>query len=112
MRDTIARGQGSNIGFVWLGDSTKTDGSGKPALTNASAGLIIAVRRELAATMSVYSGANIGTITTLGTWADPGTGKCNFKLIDDTNAPGLYELHFVDLLMGSGDASRKLVGMV
>jgi len=113
MRDTLTlRGQTGNIGFVWIPDTTSTTGGGKTGLTNASAGLLISARRELSATMTAYSGANIGSITTLGTWANPGTGKINIKEVDATNAPGLYELHFENANYSSSDASRKLVGMV
>jgi hypothetical protein len=97
---------------VFLPDSTSTTGAGKTGLTNASGGLNIAVRREKSAAFTSYTGANISTITTLGTWADPTSGKCRFKEVDATNAPGLYELHFVDALYDASDTSRKLLGFV
>lgn len=107
-----ARGSTSRIAWVFLPDSTSTTGAGKTALTNGSSGLNISVRREFTAAVTTYSGANIGTIATLGTWANPGVGKVNFKEVDSTNLPGLYELHFVDLLFAAGDGSRWLGGMV
>lgn len=69
-------------------------------------------RRELSAAVSTYTGANIGAVATLGTWVNPGAGKVNFKEVDATNLPGIYELHFVDLLFGTADASRWVGGMV
>jgi len=112
MRDTPVRGQTSNIGFVFIPDTTSTTGAGKTGLTNASAGLNIAVRREKSAAFTSYTGANVGTIATLGTWVDPTTGKVNFRECDSTNAPGLYEMHFEDVRFGTADTSRKLIGMV
>ena len=112
MKDTPVRGQTSNIGFVLIPDASSSTLSGLTGLTNASGGLGIAVRRELSSAMTAYSGGNIGTISTLGTWANPGSGKVNFKEVDSTNAPGLYELHFEDAIFNTGDASRKLIGFV
>lgn len=112
MKYLEVRGQTSNIAFVFLADSTSTTGAGKTGMTNASAGLNISIIRELSSTMTAYTGGNIGTITTIGTWVDPGAGKCNFKEVDSTNAPGLYQLHFVDLIFGASDNSRILAGMV
>ena len=112
MKDFAVRGQTGNLAFVFLQDSASTTGAGKTGLTNASAALNVSVRREKSATFSAYTGANIGSITTLGIWADPGAGKCNFKEMDATNAPGMYEIHFVDSIFNASDTSRKLVGMV
>jgi hypothetical protein len=112
MNPQRARGLTANIAFVFLGDSASTTGAGKTGLTNASAGLNISVRRERSSAMTAYTGANIGAISTLGTWAAPGAGKVNFKEVDATNAPGLYELHFEDSKFDASDTSRCLVGMV
>ena len=112
MNPPRARGLAGNIGFVFLGDSSSTAGAGKTGLTNASAGLNVSVRREKSATMTAYTGANVGAISTLGTWAAPGAGKVNFKEVDATNTPGLYELHFEDSKFDASDTSRSLVGMV
>ena len=112
MKDSPVRGQTSNIGFVFIPDSSSTTGAGKTGLTNASAGLNVSVRREKSSTVTAYTGANIGAITTLGTWANPGSGKVNIKEIDPTNMQGLYELHFEDAIFNTSDTSRKLLGMV
>jgi hypothetical protein len=106
------RGQTANIAFVFIPDSASTIGGGKVGLTNASTALNISVRRELSAVFSTYTGANILTITTLGTWADPTAGKCRFKECDATNAPGMYEIHFVDAVFDASDTSRKVVGSI
>jgi hypothetical protein len=106
------RGQAGNMVFLFLQDALASNGAGKTGLTNASSGLSIAVRRERSSAFTVYSGANIGNVATLGTWADPGAGKCNFREMDATNAAGMYELHLLDTPFGTGDTSRRLVGMV
>jgi hypothetical protein len=112
MKPYVVRGQTANIGFVFIPDTTSTTGAGKTGLTNASSGLKIAVRREKSSAVTAYSGANIGSITTLGTWADPTSGKVNFKEVDATNMPGLYEIHWEDAILGTSDTSRKLIGLV
>jgi len=106
------RGSTGRMASVFIQDSTSTVGAGKTGLTSASAGLIIAVRRELSSSYSVYSGGNILAVTTVGTWLDPGAGKVRFGPEDATNAPGVYHLQFVDSLFGTSDASRYLVGFV
>jgi len=112
MKSITKRGSISNLLVVFLPDSSSTTGAGKTGLTNASAGLVVSVRRELAFSVTSYSSSNVLSITTLGTWADPGTGKVRFKEIDGTNQPGMYELQFVDSLFDGSDASRFLTGMV
>jgi hypothetical protein len=106
------RGQNGNIVFVFLGDSTSTTGAGKTAITHSSAGLNISIRRELAATFTASTGANLGAVATLGTWVDPGAGKANIGECDATNTPGLYEVHLPNVGFGTGDTSRCIVGMV
>jgi hypothetical protein len=108
----ITRASTSRMAVVFLPDSASTTGAGKTALTNASAGLNVSVRREKSSAVTTYSGANILGITTLGTWADPGAGKVRFKEIDATNQPGMYELQFVDSLVDASDTSRYISGMI
>lgn len=93
-----------------LQDSTSSAGAGLPLLTFASSGLKIAVKRELDAAWTLYSsaGSTIENITTIGTYVAPTATKIRFKPTDDTNAPGDYELHLAQALLGTGDASRYL----
>lgn len=112
MKSITKRGSTSNLFVVFLPDSASTTGAGKTGLTNASAGLVVSARRELASSVASYSSSNVLSITTLGTWVDPGAGKVRFKEIDGTNQPGLYELQFVDSLFDASDASRFVTGMV
>jgi hypothetical protein len=106
------RGSTSRIVWFFLGDSASTTGAGKTGLTNGSGALNITVRREKSGSVTTYTGANIGAVATLGTWADPGAGKVNFKEVSSANLPGVYEVHFQDTLFGTSDTSRWLAGMV
>lgn len=112
MKSITKRGSASNLFVVFLPDAASTTGAGKTGLTNASAGLVVSVRRELSSVVTSYSSSNIMSITTLGIWVDPTAGKVRFKEIDASNQPGLYELQFVDSLFDTSDASRFLTGMV
>jgi hypothetical protein len=73
-------------------------GQGLTGLTIASSGLIISTICDNEATATAYTGAssNLETISTLGTWAAPSSGKCRFKEVDATNHPGLYEIQLAN----------------
>lgn len=87
-------GQTSTITRLTLVDSTT--GAAKTGLSTASAGLIISTVASTEASGTAYSGANIETITTCGTYAAPTGGKVRFKEVDATNHPGLYEIQAAD----------------
>ena len=91
-------GATSVIKRLLLLNSASDIGAGVLALTKDSAGLIISTISDTEATPTVYTQAagNIETIATLGTYAAPTASKCRFKLVDDTNHPGLYEFQFAD----------------
>lgn len=110
MRPPRTRGATSVMVTVFIPDNSVANGAGVAGLTNASTNLAIAYRRELQNGFTQITGANLVTITTIGTWANPGTGKLGFKAVDATNAPGLYEIHFPDdaAAFGTGDASGHL----
>lgn len=84
-------------------DSSVTDGSGLTGLLFSSAGLIISTIKIGEATATAYTQAagNIETITTLGTYAAPTTGKIRFKEVDSTNHKGVYEIHVADARLAS-----------
>lgn len=92
---TIDRSATSNIFHVFIGNSSVTTGAGLTGLTSASSGLIISAMKPGDASATVYSVAssNVETITTIGTYAAPTSGKIRFKEIDSTNRPGWYEFH-------------------
>lgn len=97
---------------VFITDLTSASGAGLTGLTSASSGLRLDVKRELEATPTTYTVAasNLETITTIGTYAAPTSGKARFKEIDSSALPGFYEIHLAQALLGTGDLSRFLVG--
>lgn len=109
---TVDRGSTSNILHVFIGNSSVTTGAGLTGLTNASSGLIISAMKPGDASATVYSVAssNVETISTIGTYAAPTSGKIRFKEIDSTNMPGWYELHPANGLFSvSSDTSITFV---
>ena len=105
------RGTLSNMIRVFIQDNTLTTGKGLTGLAYNSANLQITVIRELSATPTIYTGANIEDITTIGTYQAPSTSaKCRFKAIDGTNRPGEYEIHFHDDAghFAVGDSSKNV----
>jgi hypothetical protein len=93
MNDYIA-GSTSVIETVFLQDSTSNVGAGKTALAYNTSGLTCYYKRSNGtAAVSV----TLANITTLGTFVSGG-----FKLIDDTNMPGLYEFHPPNAALASG----------
>lgn len=81
----------------------------KTGLTNASSGLSITVRADNETAGTTYTGANIGTITTIGTWADPTAGKINIKEVSSANAPGHYEIHFENARLSVANSQKLYV---
>lgn len=94
-------------------DSSQTDGRGLTGLTEASAGLIVGTIADNEATTTRYraSSSEIETISTLGTYAAPTSGKCRFKEIDATNHKGVYELHLADARYAVSNAKSLLVSI-
>lgn len=103
----LHRGITSVILRVVLIDSTT--GNGKTGLTSGSSGLKISTIADNEATATAYSGSNLETITTLGTYAAPTSGKARFKEVDATNHPGLYEIHLADARFGVSSSTALIV---
>jgi hypothetical protein len=105
---------GNPIWRVFIQDSSSTTGAGLTGLTSASSGLKAFLMRELDAATTNYTaaGSTIETIATLGTYAAPTATKLRFKEIDATNAPGWYEVQAAQAIIGTGDASRFVSGML
>lgn len=110
---SVQRGITSLILRVKLLDSSVTTGAGKTGLTNASTGLIISTIADNEATATVYTVAasNVETITTLGTFAAPTSGKCRFKEVDATNHKGVYELHIANARFAVASSRSVLVSI-
>lgn len=90
-KSTIPRGETSVIRHVFIMDSASTTGGGKTGLAYNTAGI---------SAYYIYAGGTktaltLEDITTLGTYAAPtSAAHMRFKLIDDTNMPGWYEVQF------------------
>jgi hypothetical protein len=99
----------SNIVRFTLKD--KTTGQGKKGLTIATTGLVISTICDNEATPTVYTqaGGTLQTIATLGTYLAPSALNCRFKLVDDTNHPGLCEFQFADARFASSAGKTHLV---
>jgi hypothetical protein len=78
---------------IFLPDTGSIAGGGRTGLNIASSGLRIAEISDNEAAATVYTGSNLETITTLGTWVEPSVGKCRFREVDANNLPGVYEVH-------------------
>jgi hypothetical protein len=110
MRFPRKRGATSVKARIFIPDNSVTTGAGLSSLTFASTNLAICYSRENDNGGTEVTGANLLTITTIGTWADPGAGKLRFAPVDATKLPGLYEIHFPDAAaFGVGDTSQNIV---
>lgn len=88
---------------------TITDNDGVPVtgLTNSSDIEICIIRSE-SSSATVYTGANIETISSIGSWSSPSSGKCRFGEVD-TDMPGLYEFHFRDDVFSSATYGDRYI---
>lgn len=76
-----------------------TTGAFLTGLTFETASLVISCRADTAATWTDYaSTTDIETITTIGTYADPGAGDIAFSEIE---SEGVYEIHLDDALVAT-----------
>lgn len=105
------RGQTSVVLRVKILDSTVTTGAGKTGLTSGSSGLIVSTIANNESTATAYSGSNLETISTLGTYAAPTSGKARFKEVDSTNHPGVYEIQIADARFAVSSAKALLVSI-
>lgn len=106
--DIRKRGSTSNMVNIFVPDNSVTTGAGVTGLTKDSTNIGIAVRREKSASETTYTGANIETQTTIGTFQAPSSSaKCRLK---ETPNPGQYEIQFHDDAghFGTSDASEKV----
>ena len=107
------RGQGSVVLRVKILNSSVSTGAGLTGLTSASSGLIISTiaDNEASATAYAVAGSNVESITTLGTYAAPTSGKCRFKEVDSTNHKGIYEIQIADARFSVSSAKNLLVSI-
>lgn len=111
MKEILKRGATSNILRVFLQDSASTTGAGKTGLTTASGGLTIATIADNEASPVFYAGANLETITAIGTYQTPTAGKCRFQEVSATYFPGVYEIHIADGRFAVANSTQLLVSI-
>jgi hypothetical protein len=99
MKLALASGTTSQIVHVFIQDSTVTTGAGKTGLVFGD------ITAYYVRAGGVLTALTMETIATLGTWASTGNNKLGFKLLHDTNAPGLYELDLPDNILATGASS-------
>ena len=87
------------------------DGSGAHWTHVGSSGLRIATIADNEATATAYTGANLETVTTLGTFAAPTSGKARFREVDSTNHPGIYEIQVADARFAVSAAKSVLISI-
>jgi hypothetical protein len=109
MFDFRTNGQTSNILQVRLLNSVT--GAPMTGLTSASSGLIISTRADVEAAATAYTGSNLETVTTLGTFAAPTSGKARFREVDATNHKGLYEIQIADARFAVSNAKRLVISI-
>lgn len=81
---------------VFIPDSAVTTGAGKTGLVFSG------ITAYYVRAGGVLTALTMETIATLGTWASTGDNYLGFKLLNDTNAPGLYELHLSNNILVTG----------
>jgi hypothetical protein len=88
-------------------------GQGLTALTFSSSGLIISTIADTESSPTVYTqaGSTIEAVTTLGTYAAPTATKCRFKLVSDSNNPGIYEIQLADARFAVSNAKSLLISI-
>lgn len=90
----IKRGSTSVRRLIFIGDTSKTDGSGLASLAHNSSGL---VAYYFAGDLSNDVQITLATAT-LGTWTSGG-----FIAVDNTNMPGWYEIGIPDAALDGGN---------
>jgi hypothetical protein len=108
------RGQGSIVLRIKILNSSVSTGAGLTGLSSTSSGLIISTIADNEATATAYTVAasNVETVTTLGTFAAPSSGKCRFREVDATNHKGVYEIQLADARYAVSNAKSLLVSVL
>lgn len=106
---SFKRGQGSIVLRVKIADSTSTSNAGLTGLAHDTASLSVSTIADNEAIATTYSGSNLETIATLGTFAAPTSGKARFKAVDGTNHPGVCEIQLADARYAVSNAKSLIV---
>lgn len=86
-------------------------GVGLTGLSSGSSGLIVSTITDNEATATAYTGSNLETVGTLGTFAAPTSGKARFREVDATNHPGLYEIQLADARFSVASARKIIISV-
>jgi len=110
---SFVRGQTSVILRVKILDPTVSTGAGKTGIAYNTNGLTISTIADNEASPTVYTGAGgtIETISTLGTYAAPTSGKCRFREVSSAYNPGIYEIQLADARLAISGAKSLLVSI-
>ena len=99
MKLSLAKDTTSKIIHVFIQDSSSYVGAGLTGLLYGAEGLTAYYIREGEGLTLL----NLETIDALGKWASVGGDDyLGLKLVDDTNVPGLYELHLPNNILATG----------
>jgi len=97
MKLALPAGSTSVIVHVFALDASETTGAGKTALAFSD------ITAYYVRAGGALTALTLVDITTLGTWdTDVIDDKLGFKLLHDTNAPGLYEVHLPNNILAAG----------
>ncbi len=89
----------------------KTTGQGITGVSSSTTGLVVSTITDVDSSAVAYSGANLQTIATIGTYAAPSAGKCRLGEVDSTNHKGLYEFQFLDARFAVTNATRLVISV-
>jgi hypothetical protein len=103
--------QVSNIVRVKILDSAVSTGAGKTGILFSTSGLLVSTIASNEAAPTSYSGANLETVTTLGTYAAPTAGRCRFREVSAANHPGVYELQFANARFAVAGSRHLLISI-
>ena len=86
MKLSVENGITSLVLRIFVQDTSLTNGGGKTGLDHTSTGMQLSLiaDNESSATVYTVAASNLETITTIGTYAAPTSGKARFKAVDGT----------------------------
>ena len=96
-------------GIVRMQLTDSTTGGPMLGLTPASSSLRISTIGDNEASGTAYTGSNILSIATPGTYVAPAANQCRFGVVDATNHPGLYEFQFLNSRLTPSGSSSLVV---
>jgi hypothetical protein len=106
-------GQSGVILRVKILDAMSTSGGGLVGLTHSTTGLAISTIADNESSPVSYTsaGGTIETVTTLGVYQAPTSGRCRFREVSSTLHRGIYELHLSDARFAVSGARSLLISI-